>query len=312
MKTLRYVTVIALFLGVIAGIVYLLEVPEAIFPFLNAFLMMAMPVALGIYLARRFKVEWHLFFVGMLTFVGSQVLHIPFNLYVIKPIEVNSGWAFAPGSLQLALLAVVYGLSAGLFEETARYIVYTRWLPQARRWRDGLMFGAGHGGVEAMIFGALALAAFLYYLVLRNADPASMPAAQYADVQLYWSQPWYAYLLGALERFSAICFHLSAALLVLQAVVRDNVWWYVAALLWHTFLDAVAVFAVSTWGAYVTEGLVLGLALVSIGIVFALRKTDALPESAGQTETEPSPVLEGAALEPEEVTVEKLEESRYD
>ncbi|MBN2499398.1 MAG: YhfC family intramembrane metalloprotease [Anaerolineales bacterium] len=310
MKTLRYVTVIALLLGVIAGVIYLLKVPEAIFPFLNPFLMLAMPVALGIYLARRFKVEWHLFFVGMLTFVGSQVLHIPFNAFVIKPVEVNSGWEFAAGSLQLALIALVYGLSAGLFEETARYIVYRRWLPQARRWRDGLMFGAGHGGVEAMITGALVLISFLGFLVARNADPVTLTAEQLAAVQQYWSLSWYDYLLGALERFSVICFHLSAALLVLQAVVRNNIWWYVAALLWHAALDFVAVFASQTWGAYVTEAILLAMALVSLGVVFALRKTDELP--GAPPDAAPPPELTPAALGPEEVTAEKLEDSRYD
>jgi uncharacterized membrane protein YhfC len=246
----------------------------------------------------------------MLTFVGSQVLHIPFNQFVIKPIEVNSGWEFAAGSLQLALIALVYGLSAGLFEETARYIVYQRWLPQARRWRDGLMFGAGHGGVEAMITGALVLISFLGFLVARNADPAALTAEQLTAVQQYWSLSWYDYLLGALERFSAICFHLSAALLVLQAVVRNNVWWYVVALLWHAALDFVAVFVSQTWGAYGTEAILLAMALVSLGVVFALRKTDELP--GAPPDAAPLPDLTPVALEPEEVSVEKLEDSRYD
>lgn len=49
---------------------------------LNALLMIALPVALGIFLTRRFHLGWRLFFIGAATFILSQVGHIPFNLLV--------------------------------------------------------------------------------------------------------------------------------------------------------------------------------------------------------------------------------------
>jgi hypothetical protein len=101
-------------------------------------------------------------------------------------------------------------------------------------------------------------------------------------------------------------------LLVLQAVRRNNIAWYVAALLWHTLLDAVAVFGISTWGVYVTEGIVFGMALVSLGIVFALRKTDAPQEPEMEIGGDPTPVPVLEQAEPVEITAETLEESRYD
>ena len=280
---------------------------------LNALLMIAMPLALGVYLFRRLGTGWRLFGVGALTFIASQLLHIPFNIWVLNPFIrwLDKSMASTP---YLIVAALLLGLSAGIFEEVARYLVY-RFRLKAKRdrsWANALMFGAGHGGVEAMITGALVFISFIGFLAARNADPASMTAEQLAAVQQYWSLSWYDYLLGALERFSAICFHLSAALLVLQAVVRNNIWWYVAALLWHAALDFVAVFASQTWGAYVTEMILLGMALVSIGIVFALRKTDGLPDAVGLPDVAPPPEFTPVAVEPEEVSVEKLEESRYD
>ena len=96
--------------------------------------------------------------------------------------------------------------------------------------------------------------------------------------------------------------------------MRNKIGWYVAALLWHTLLDALAVFGIKTWGPYITEGVVFALALVSIGIIFALRKTDELPDVTDSPGDEPleTPVRTPAGLEPEEVTAKKLEESRYD
>ncbi|MFQ5921279.1 MAG: hypothetical protein ACE5M4_00405 [Anaerolineales bacterium] len=53
---------------------------------LNGLLMIAIPIALGIYLVRRTGQCWRLFLVGGALFIGSQVLHIPFNLVVPNPI----------------------------------------------------------------------------------------------------------------------------------------------------------------------------------------------------------------------------------
>jgi uncharacterized membrane protein YhfC len=47
---------------------------------LNFILMMTMPIALGVFLARRFKLGWGLWFIGAATFILSQVVHIPLNM----------------------------------------------------------------------------------------------------------------------------------------------------------------------------------------------------------------------------------------
>ena len=64
---------------------------------LNGLLMIAMPIALGIYLVRRTGQHWKLFLVGAVLFVASQVLHIPFNLIVLNPILEQIG--FGQGGL---------------------------------------------------------------------------------------------------------------------------------------------------------------------------------------------------------------------
>ena len=53
---------------------------------LNALLMIAMPLALGVYLYRRLGAEWRLFGIGAVTFIASQVFHIPFNVWVLNPV----------------------------------------------------------------------------------------------------------------------------------------------------------------------------------------------------------------------------------
>jgi uncharacterized membrane protein YhfC len=284
--------------------------------FLNPLLMIAMPVLLGIFLASRLKAEWRLFGLGMLAFIGSQVLHIPFNAWVLSPLIQK--WHLEPvaGSAQLAAMAALLGLSAGVFEESARYLVYHRWLPEDRSWRDGLMFGAGHGGMEAILLGLLSFYSFLQLTALRGTDlaqvlkPGQIESVR-STLQMYWSLPYYQHLIPALERAAAICMHLGLSLLVLQAFTRHNRLWLALAILWHAVVDAVAVFAVSTWGVYVTEGLVVIGGLLSVAMVVALRGPK---EQAPQIESElPASELSLPHIESgaEALDRDKLDKSRY-
>jgi len=52
--------------------------------------MIVLPILLGIYLARKFKLSWKPLLAGALTFIASQVLHIPF-LYGLTAAFKNGG-----------------------------------------------------------------------------------------------------------------------------------------------------------------------------------------------------------------------------
>ena len=285
---------------------------------LNVLLMVAMPLALGAILVRRARVEWRTFLLGAGAFIGSQIFHLPFNSYVLSPITERLGLTGSQGGLSLLLFALSFGLSAGVFEEVARYLVYRIWLRESRAKWDGLMLGAGHGGLESILLGGLAGFALFQAIAYRNADLSTLVSADQlelaqAQLEAYWAAPWYAVLLSAVERLFALCFHLSASLLVLQAFVRRNPTWLAAAIAWHTILDAVAVFALVTWDAYVAEGFVGLMALLSLGIVFALWRR----EREEQEEPSFRPVdrrkrLREPNLALEELSEESLHDSRYE
>jgi uncharacterized membrane protein YhfC len=278
---------------------------------LNASLMIAMPLALGVYLARRLKADWGLYGVGVLTFVASQVLHIPFNVWALAPAVRSLGLEGARAGWPLVLLALLYGLSAGIFEETFRYLGYRSWAKEARSWRPALMFGAGHGGIEAIILGGLALYALIQALTLRGVDlsavfpPESVELAR-LQLEAYWGAPWYAALLGAVERAAALLFHLSAAIMVLRAITRRTPLWLGAAIVWHTLINAVAVFAALNWNIYIAELLITVFGLASLGLIFLLRDPEKPAPQA-------PPPAEPAAIEiqPLDPTLENLEDSRY-
>jgi hypothetical protein len=95
-------------------------------------------------------------------------------------------------------------------------------------------------------------------------------------------------------------------LLVMQQFVRGQRKWLIIAILWHAFVDALSVYSISNWGVYVTEALVAGTAVISLGIIFWLKT----PEPV-EVEPAPLPPIGPAAPLEMEIEVDSLENSRY-
>lgn len=164
-----------------------------------------MPIGLAIYLTRKFHLGWDLWWVGAAVFILSQVGHIPFNALMTVLLKRTALVTLSPAG-RLFFNALFLGLSAGLWEESFRYGMYRWWAKDARSWQKGLLAGSGHGSAEAIAVGLVVLYTFLQMAAIRNTDltrlfPASQLPQVVQQVSAYWSLPWYASLLGALERF---------------------------------------------------------------------------------------------------------------
>jgi uncharacterized membrane protein YhfC len=283
---------------------------------MNALLMIAVPLGLGWYLSRRWALGWRIFLIGAATFIGSQVLHIPFNILILTPIVDNLGLNSTEQFLPLAIYGVLVGLSAGIFEEGARYIVYRLWLKDVKRWEEAVFFGAGHGGVEAILLGGLALFAFFQATAYRNADLSQLVSPEQLDlaqsqIEAYWTAPWYAAIMGAVERSLAIVIQISLAVLVFQAVIERKVFWLGIAIFWHTIIDSLAVIGLQYWGVYLTEGVLLILAGVSLYSILILRRGQ--PEEIRSEEMEPTSHVKTSSTPPKiDITKDRLEDSRFD
>ena len=275
---------------------------------LNFLLMIAMPLALGWFIARRRGASWRLFGIGAVTFIAAQVFHIPFNFLVDRSGILPENLSIVTN---LVIVALFLGLSAGVFEEGARYLAYRYWARDARTWGKGLMLGAGHGGVESIIVGLLGGINFVALAAMRSgALLEQMPAEQLplveAQIEALFATPLHLALLGAVERIFALTAHLALSLMVMQVFTRGRIRWLLAAILWHTLLNAVAVFAINTWDAVVTEALIGVIALLSLGIIFWLREPEPIEE-----ELEPLPEAGPAPPLAAKVTEEALDRSRY-
>lgn len=260
---------------------------------INFGLMVGMPLALGYGLARMFHVKPGLFALGAVTFIASQVVHIPLNLGLTYLFSVGLLPA-PPLGYTLGFNAIVLGLTAGLCEEIARYLVYQHWLKAQRTWPEALMFGTGHGGIEAIILGVLGFINFLALTLLQDMVPAAQQAAAAQQLAELWRAPWYTALFGALERVFAMTFHVAMAVVIWRAVLHRNLGWVVFAIAWHAFLDAGVVYLASTAGAEWAEGFLFALTFINLGLIFYLRRGQP-PANAPQTDNGGQQTEPGAA-----------------
>lgn len=258
---------------------------------LNGLLMILLPIGLGFFIWRRYQTSWRLWWIGVGTMALAQAGHIPFN-YGLTYLFQAGLLPSPPASYALVFNALVLGLSAGVWEEGFRYIAYRWWARDARTFNQALMLGAGHGGVEAIVLGVYVLYVFFQMAALRNMDLAQVftpeqAAALQGQLQVYWSTAGYINLVGALERFMALIFHLTASVLVLQVFLRRQMRWLWLAILWHAALDGLAVW-LAPHGILVVEGALAVMTLVNLVVIYLLRHS-------GMQENEFPPSLPGLA-----------------
>jgi uncharacterized membrane protein YhfC len=284
---------------------------------LNALLMIAMPLGLAIYLTRTWKLGWRLWFIGAATFVLSQVGHLPFlwlsSRILNTPGVVNVFLSMPPLGLVI-FNGVFVGLAAGLFEELFRLGMYRWWAKDARTWHTGILTGGGHGGVEAIIFGGLALYSFLQMVAYRNIDlSAVIPAAQLpaveAQVATYWSAAWYDAFLPSFERLCTIIIQISLAVLVLQTFTRKQWFWVWLAVLYHALIDFFTVPAAAGYfSQYGAEAILGGFAVLSVIIIFVLRRPKPM---ANAQPNAPVATFDAAAPKPVGETPDNLDNSKH-
>ncbi|MBM4459690.1 MAG: YhfC family intramembrane metalloprotease [Chloroflexi bacterium] len=275
-------------------------------------LMLILPILLGWRLRRRYGVSWAIFGVGALTFIASQVVHLPLN-WALGLLGGGRGVALWP----LAAMALVAGLSSGVCEEGARWLVLRFFLKRTRGWRPALQFGAGHGAAEAIIFGLLALLTTIQMLALRSLDltAVQLPGATADQVRAalaqFWGQPWYMPAVAGLERVFALMIHVALAVLVMRSFTHRNLLYLAAAIGVHTAVNTWAVWAMRTVGALWVE---VGVAVMALALLWLTSRLHDKPAEAAAVAAETSAPT-AADLKPVALTAEELarraDASRY-
>ena len=212
------------------------------------------------------------FFVGCAVFIlFALILESLVHNIVLKGMPV--GERIMGNTLLYALYG---GLMAGLFEETGRFLAFKTVLKKRQgNDRNALMYGAGHGGAEAILLLGFAYASNLIMSLLINAGMADkLTAALTGDAlaqtkaifdTLTTTSPW-TYLLAIVERCVAIVTHISLSVLVWFAAKKPGKFWlYPLAILLHAVLDGALVILAAHLPVTAVEGcLVLAAAVLAL------------------------------------------------
>lgn len=229
------------------------------------------PLGLGLVFWRRCGGRWRFFLLGCVIF--------PLFALTLEG-GVNRAVLYGPigGAItgNLWLYALFGGAMAGIFEECGRWAAFRL----TRRWsrgpEDALMYGAGHGGIEAALLAGSMMLNNLLVSVALNQDglagvEALMGTGPLSDAQIATlvTAPAGMYLWSGFERVVAIAIHLSLSVLV-YAAVRNRSWkGLVLAILLHAGVDACAILT-SAW--LPIAGVELAALIWAVGLALLARR----------------------------------------
>jgi uncharacterized membrane protein YhfC len=223
---------------------------------------------------------------GVLTFVGSQVLRIPAS-YGLSSL-FQSGALPTPSEAWTPVFnGLVGGLMAGVFEETARLVGFMFLKKKARPFKSAIGLGVGHGGIESILLGILGtgttLASVLFYNAgAQLAKGTTSQEIQYvmAQIQQFWTTPWHFGLLPGVERVIALSVQIVLSIMVWKAVANRQWLWFVLAILYHTFVDAISVYLTQIgWGYWAVEGVLAIFLVINVYVIYSSWKEETAIEA---------------------------------
>ncbi len=232
------------------------------------------PLALGWWLRQRLAVSWRTWGWGALTFLASQLARLPF-LYLLTVLVTPLVRIASDSPAVFWINLVVLSLTAGLFEESARWFVLQRFATTTRGWRAAVMFGAGHGGIEAMLLvgGFTIFNIVLLQLgdsLVAQTQNAVERSAMMAQLDALYGLQWWDSALVVWERVAAVTFHVGAAVVVMQTVLTGRRVWWVVAVVGHVLFNAAVLAALRLGGPVWAEivGTLFALAAVYMIVRF--------------------------------------------
>lgn len=220
-----------------------------------------LPVVLFIWAKRKLHAQMGALGIGAAAFVLfalilEQILH---------SIMLNAAGTLLTENIWL--YALYGGLAAAVFEETGRFVAMKYWMKKSLSKENAVMYGVGHGGVEAVLIVGLTCINNLVSALMINSgqieqllsateDGAGKELAMQAYTTLC-TTPGYQFYLAGVERISAIVLQICLSYLVYRAVKYGEKKFLLAALGIHFLVDAATVLLANLLSLIVLEAVLL-------------------------------------------------------
>lgn len=198
-----------------------------------------LPFTVTVVFCVRHKKIWLPILMGTLTFVVFQVL---IRIPIIQAVLPQTAWYITMQNTQPFLCALFLGGTAALVEEGGRFLVMSLCLKKQRSTFDGIAFGVGHGGIEAILLAGI------------NAFVMILSPIELASSSLNFA--------SGVERLSAMTMQIAFSVMVMKSVRERKYYWLLIAFILHTVIDMVAVLAIDNLGIWPLEIVILLLATI--------------------------------------------------
>ncbi|MDZ5252623.1 YhfC family intramembrane metalloprotease [Clostridium sp. LIBA-8841] len=199
-----------------------------IYLLINIIISFGIPIGALVYFIRKKNRCVKPYFIGMLVFFISQmILRIPLLNNVISKMD----WYMEMSTFYPVIVMIFLGLTAGVFEEVGRYLGFKIALKNNRRWIDGIAFGIGHGGIEAMLLLGMASLQNLFIVISKGNESV---------LNILYSNGPYI-LLGGFERIFAIMIHIGLTMIVLYGINKNKIRYLFLAIILHGLVDFIVV-----------------------------------------------------------------------
>ncbi len=191
-----------------------------------------LPLALLILTRKKLKANLTSFIIGCAVFVV-------FALFLES--LLHSVVFTATGTLltdNIILYGLYGGLAAALFEETGRLIAMKFFMKQTLNKQNALMYGIGHGGIEAILLVGLTYVSNLMTAFMINSGTLQASIAlveeelqqtTFQQLKVLWELPSWQFYMAGIERLIAIILQIALSVLVYKAVsAKSRKFWFLA------------------------------------------------------------------------------------
>lgn len=232
------------------------------------------PIVGMIYLKKKYNASLKVFFIGALAFfIAVNIIESPIHTYFLS---YNKGTASFLLNNPVAYM-LYGGFMAGIMEETARLISF-KFFIKGRDTTTALTYGIGHGGIEAILIGALGSLNSIVYAILINKGgfQSIMEGASVskdvidATYNQFVNTSSLLWLMTGIERLIALSVQIALSVLVLYAVKERKYIYYVIAIISHAIMDfPAALYQLGVLkNVYLVEISILVMAIILVTFVF--------------------------------------------
>lgn len=225
------------------------------------------PIGYLIYIIIKKRESIRFYFVGVAAFVISQEL---LRLPILSKVLPNMTWFIYIENFEPIIYCIFLGITAGLFEEIARFIGFKVILKNKSKvkFENGIAFGMGHGGIEAILIGGFASINGLLQVINSN---------MLLNISLI------NVLMTGIERVFAITIHVGLSLLVLYGIRLKKIRYLFLAILVHGIVDSFGgIITVLGFNIYLAEGWTAICAIVLL--IFTIKVKNTFKEGVGFNE----------------------------